>query len=113
VVNTLAMSVSERTQEIGMLRAVGMVRGGVARMIRLESLVISLFGGVLGVGLGVFLGWAAGELIGSSMTTYELVLPWDRIALFLLLSALIGVLAALWPARRAARLDVLGAIKAD
>jgi putative ABC transport system permease protein len=113
VVNTLAMSVSERTQEIGMLRAVGMVRGGVARMIRLESLVISLFGGVLGVGLGVFFGWAAGELIGSSMTTYELVLPWDRIALFLLLSALIGVLAALWPARRAARLDVLGAIKAD
>jgi putative ABC transport system permease protein len=113
VVNTLAMSVSERTQEIGMLRAVGMERGGVARMIRLESLVISLFGGVLGVGLGVFFGWAAGELIGSSMTTYTLVLPWDRLALFLILSALIGTVAALWPARRAARLDVLGAIKAD
>ncbi|NYV76996.1 FtsX-like permease family protein, partial [Streptomyces sp. UH6] len=113
VVNTLAMSVSERTQEIGMLRAVGMVRGGVARMIRLESLVISLFGGVLGVGLGVFFGWAAGELMGSSLSTYELVLPWARIVLFLLLSALIGVVAALWPARRAARLDMLGAIKAD
>ncbi|MEU9575939.1 ABC transporter permease [Streptomyces chilikensis] len=113
VVNTLAMSVSERTQEIGMLRAVGMVRGGVARMIRLESLVISLFGGLLGVGLGVFFGWAAGELMGGTMRTYELVLPWGRIVLFLLLSALIGVVAALWPARRAARLDMLAAIKAD
>ncbi|GAA3059937.1 hypothetical protein GCM10020000_48590 [Streptomyces olivoverticillatus] len=96
VVNTLAMSVFERSQEIGMLRAIGLDRKGIKRMVRLESLVISLFGGVLGVGLGVFFGWAAGELIGKSLGTYEMVLPWGRIAVFLLIAALVGVLAALW-----------------
>ncbi|MET8567711.1 ABC transporter permease [Streptomyces sp. NPDC004783] len=113
VINTLAMSVFERSQEIGMLRAIGLDRGGIKRMVRLESLVISLFGGVLGIGLGVFFGWAAGELMGSTMATYELVLPWGRMAVFLLLAAVVGVLAALWPARRAARLNMLQAIKAE
>ncbi|MFJ8947387.1 ABC transporter permease [Streptomyces sp. NPDC102395] len=113
VVNTLAMSVFERSQEIGMLRAIGLDRTGIKRMVRLESLVISLFGAVLGIGLGVFFGWAAGELLGTRMATYELVLPWGRIALFLVLAAAVGVLAALWPARRAARLNVLAAIKSD
>ncbi|MGY1498357.1 ABC transporter permease [Streptomyces sp. QTS52] len=113
VINTLAMSVFERSQEIGMLRAIGLDRKGIKRMVRLESLVISLFGGVLGIGLGVFFGWAAGELLGTSMPTYELVLPWARMALFLLLAATVGVLAALWPARRAARLNMLAAIKSE
>ncbi|TPQ21916.1 ABC transporter permease [Streptomyces sporangiiformans] len=111
VINTLAMSVFERSQEIGMLRAIGLDRKGIKRMVRLESLVISLFGGVLGVGLGVFFGWAAGQLLAGKMPTYELVLPWDRMAVFLLLAAVVGVLAALWPARRAARLNMLTAIK--
>ncbi|MFC4327756.1 ABC transporter permease [Streptomyces andamanensis] len=113
VINTLAMSVFERSQEIGMLRAIGLDRKGVKRMVRLESLVIALFGGVLGIGLGVFFGWATGQLVGSKMATYELILPWGRMALFLLLAALVGVLAALWPARRAARLNMLQAIKAQ
>jgi len=113
VINTLAMSVFERSQEIGMLRAIGLDRKGIKRMVRLESLVISLFGGVLGIGLGVFFGWAAGELLGTKMATYELVLPWARMAVFLLLAATVGVLAALWPARRAARLNMLSAIKAE
>jgi putative ABC transport system permease protein len=113
VINTLAMSVFERSQEIGVLRAIGLDRRGVKRMVRLESLVISLFGGVLGIGLGVFFGWAAGELLASRMATYELVLPWGRMAVFLLLAATVGVLAALWPARRAARLNTLQAIKAE
>ncbi|MEU1690403.1 FtsX-like permease family protein [Streptomyces hirsutus] len=113
VVNTLAMSVFERSQEIGMLRAIGLDRGGIKRMVRLESLVISLFGGVLGIGLGVFFGWAAGELVGARMATYELILPWGRMAVFLLLAGVVGVLAALWPARRAARLNMLQAIKAE
>ncbi|MFJ9247827.1 ABC transporter permease [Streptomyces sp. NPDC101776] len=113
VINTLAMSVFERSQEIGMLRAIGLDRKGIKRMVRLESLVISLFGGVLGIGLGVFFGWAAGELIGSKMATYELVLPWARMALFLLLAGTVGVLAALWPARRAAKLNMLSAIKSE
>ncbi|MEE1938550.1 FtsX-like permease family protein [Streptomyces sp. TRM 70361] len=113
VVNTLAMSVFERSQEIGMLRAIGLERLGVKRMVRLESLIISLFGGVLGVGLGVFFGWAAGELLAGPITTYELALPWGRLALFLALAALVGILAALWPARRAARLNMLTAIKTE
>ncbi|MFD4565249.1 ABC transporter permease [Streptomyces sp. NPDC058467] len=113
VINTLAMSVFERSQEIGMLRAIGLDRKGIKRMVRLESLVISLFGGVLGIGLGVFFGWAAGELLGSKMSTYELVLPWARMGIFLLLAATVGVLAALWPARRAARLNMLTAIKSE
>ncbi|MBV2356080.1 ABC transporter permease [Streptomyces sp. J2-1] len=113
VVNTLAMSVFERAQEIGMLRAIGLDRRAVKRMVRLESLVISLFGGVLGIGLGVFFGWAVGRLLGTRMPTYELVLPWDRMALFLVLAGVVGILAALWPARRAARLNMLGAIKAE
>ncbi|GAA3978634.1 ABC transporter permease [Streptomyces plumbiresistens] len=113
VINTLAMSVFERSQEIGMLRAIGLDRRGIKRMVRLESLVICLFGGVLGIGLGVFFGWAAGELLGSSLATYELVLPWARMAVFLLLAATVGVLAALWPARRAGRLNMLAAIKSE
>jgi putative ABC transport system permease protein len=115
VVNTLAMSVHERTQEIGLLRAVGLDRAGVKRMVRLESVVISLFGGVLGVGLGIFLGWAVGKLAASlqGIDFWTLVLPWGRLALSLAVSALVGVVAALWPARRAAKLDVLAAIKAE
>ncbi|OIJ63012.1 ABC transporter permease [Streptomyces mangrovisoli] len=113
VINTLAMSVFERSQEIGMLRAIGLDRKAVKRMVRLESLVISLFGGVLGIGLGVFFGWAAGQLLGTKMSTYELVVPWARMGLFLLLAAVVGVLAALWPARRAARLNMLAAIKSE
>ncbi|MFI0239679.1 ABC transporter permease [Streptomyces sp. NPDC016845] len=113
VINTLAMSVFERQQEIGMLRAIGIDRKGIKRMVRLESLVISLFGGVLGIGLGVFFGWAAGELIGKTMSTYTLILPWGRMGVFLALAAVVGILAALWPARRAARLNMLSAIKAE
>ncbi len=113
VINTLAMSVFERSQEIGMLRAIGLDRRGIKRMVRLESLVISLFGGVLGIGLGVFMGWAVGQLISAHLSTYELVLPWARMGLFLGLAALVGVLAALWPAFRAARLNMLAAIKAE
>ncbi|MGK5638398.1 ABC transporter permease [Streptomyces sp. URMC 126] len=113
VVNTLAMSVFERRQEIGMLRAIGLDRAGIKRMVRMESLVISLFGGVLGIVLGVFFGWAAGEQLATMLSTYELTLPWGRMGLFLLLAAVVGVLAALWPARRAARLNMLSAIKAD
>ncbi|MEV5482276.1 MULTISPECIES: ABC transporter permease [Streptomyces] len=113
VVNTLAMSVFERTREIGMLRAIGLARSGIKQMVRLESVVISLFGAVLGIGLGIFLAWAGGSLVGSSFPTYEMVLPWGRIGLFLLIALVVGVLAALWPARRAARLNMLEAIGAE
>ncbi|MFE4060719.1 ABC transporter permease [Streptomyces sp. NPDC059096] len=113
VVNTLAMSVFERQQEIGMLRAIGLDRRRVKRMIRLEAVVISLFGAVVGVGLGTFLAWAIGQTIKNAIPGYALFVPWDRIALFLALAALVGVLASLWPARSAARLNMLTAIKTE
>jgi putative ABC transport system permease protein len=113
VVNTLAMSVFERQQEIGMLRAIGLDRRRVKRMVRLEAVVISVFGAVIGVGLGSFLGWAIGETIADQIPGYALVLPWGRIGIFLVLAGLVGVLASLWPARNAARLNMLNAIKAE
>lgn len=113
VVNTLAMSVFERQQEIGMLRAIGLDRRRVKRMVRLEAVVISVFGAVVGIGLGSFLGWAIGQTIKSNIPGYALVIPWDRIGIFLGLAALVGVLAAMWPARSAARLNMLNAIKAE
>jgi putative ABC transport system permease protein len=113
VVNTLAMSVFERQQEIGMLRAIGLDRRRVKRMVRLEAVVISVFGAVVGIGLGSFLGWAIGQTIKSELPGYALVIPWDRIGIFLVLAALVGVLAAMWPARSAARLNMLNAIKAE
>ncbi|MFC7309466.1 ABC transporter permease [Streptomyces monticola] len=113
VINTLAMSVFERTREIGMLRAIGLDRKGVKSMVRLESVVISLFGAVLGIGTGIFLAWAGGSLTGAGLPTYETILPWARLGLFLLLALAIGVLAAIWPARRAARLNMLQSINAQ
>ncbi|WP_413797631.1 ABC transporter permease [Streptomyces iranensis] len=113
VVNTLAMSVFERTREIGMLRAVGLQPEQTKRMIRLESVLISLFGALLGIGAGIFLGWAAGKLASGGIQGYEMVIPWGRIAVALAGAALVGVVAGLWPARRAARLNILTALKAD
>ncbi|MEW2526045.1 FtsX-like permease family protein [Streptomyces sp. NPDC047071] len=113
VINTLAMSVFERKHEIGMLRAIGLDRAKVKQMVRLESVVISLFGAVLGVGLGLFLGWVAGDSISGSVKTYTMEIPAGRILLFLAIAAVVGVLAAVWPARSAARLNPLQAIKSD
>lgn len=113
VVNTLILSVLERSREIGMLRAVGLERTRVRGMIRLESLLISLFGTALGIGLGVFFGWAAGAFIRNSINDYEMLIPWNRIALFVALAGVVGVLAAVWPARRAANMNVLTAVKAE
>ncbi|GAA3856650.1 ABC transporter permease [Streptomyces sedi] len=113
VVNTLAMSVFERTREIGLLRAIGLDRTDIRQMVRLESVVICLFGAVLGIGLGTFIAWASGNLTKSSLATYETVLPWVSLRLFLLTALAIGVLAAIWPARRAARLNMLQSINAQ
>ena len=109
IVNTLALAVIERTREIGLLRAVGMGRGQLRRMIRLESVVISLYGASLGLVLGVALGIALTRSL-SGQGIEVLSVPVGRLLLFLTLASSIGVLAALWPARRAARLHVLAAI---
>ena len=83
VVNTLAMSVFERQQEIGMLRAIGLDRRKVKRMIRLEAVVISMFGAVIGIGLGSFLAWAIGQTIKGVHPELRPGLPWGRIGIFL------------------------------
>ncbi|MFE5326805.1 ABC transporter permease [Embleya sp. NPDC056575] len=113
VVNTLAMSVFERTREIGMMRAIGLDRRRTRRVIRLESLIISVFGGLLGVVLGLIAGIGAVKGMARSTKDLTVVIPWDRVLIFLLLAAVVGVLAAAWPARRAANLDVLTALRTD
>ncbi|MFJ9968865.1 FtsX-like permease family protein [Streptomyces avermitilis] len=102
-------------QEIGMLRAIGMRREGIKRMIRLESIVVSLFGSVLGIVVGTFTAWAMGTVFSHSklLSGYTMQIPWERILLFLAAAAAVGVLAALWPAHRAAALNTLQAIRAQ
>ena len=112
IVNTLALSVIERTREVGLLRAVGLSRRQLRTMVRLESMVISLLGAVLGVGLGLAFGVALQRSQADSGIEV-LSVPYAQLIVFVVLAALVGVLAAVWPARRAARLDVLRAITTD
>ncbi|MFJ7911742.1 ABC transporter permease [Kitasatospora sp. NPDC096204] len=113
VVNTMAMSVFERRREIGMLRAIGLDRLGIRRMVRLESLLIALFGGLVGVGLGILVAWAVVGTMADSLKGISTVVPPLQTAGFLLAAAVIGLLAALWPAHRAAKLDILDSIKSQ
>ncbi|WP_310722838.1 FtsX-like permease family protein [Streptomyces sp. N2A] len=113
IANTLAMSVLERRKEIGTLRALGLDRAGVTRMIRLEALLLGTLGATLGTVMGVFLGWALGRTLQESVVGYELVLPWGRLALGVLIALAGALLASLWPARRAARVDIAAATTAQ
>jgi putative ABC transport system permease protein len=109
IVNTLMLSVFERTHEIGLLRAVGMKRRQVKSMIRSEAVIIAVFGALVGIAIGTALGVAfAASLKHQGIT--EIVIPTASLVAFLLLAALLGLAAASWPARRAAKLDVLAAI---
>ncbi|WP_030325982.1 ABC transporter permease [Streptomyces flavochromogenes] len=110
IVNTLAMSVSERTREIGVLRAIGMDRAGVRRMIRLESVTVAAFGTLLGLAGGLFGAWAVGALANGALEGYALALPWGTLLLLCLGSLAIGTAAAAVPARRAAALSPLEAV---
>jgi putative ABC transport system permease protein len=109
IINTQALSVVERRREIGMLRAVGMQRPQVRRTIYLESLLIAVFGAVLGVSLGITFGSLFTRTLRSQGLD-TLSVPWGQAVLFLALAAVVGVLAALWPAFRAARTRPLSAI---
>lgn len=108
IVNTLGLSVFERTREIGLLRAIGMSRARVRRMITLESVAIALLGAVLGMALGLVIGVLLRQTLADNLTS--LGLPLGQLVLFLVVSVVVGVLAAVVPAIRAARLDVLDAI---
>jgi putative ABC transport system permease protein len=112
VVNTLALSVIERTRELGLLRAVGMLRRDVRRMVRWESVVISLYGATAGLVIGVLFGVG---ITGALRTQGigEVVVPVWQLLAFLVLGGVIGVVAAILPARRASRLKVLEAIAAE
>ncbi|MBP1783204.1 putative ABC transport system permease protein [Micromonospora sp. HB375] len=112
IINTLALSVLERTRELGLLRAIGLRRAQTMRMITVEAVVISIFGALLGVVVGTGLGAAVVEALKDEGIT-DLILPWGQMVTFLILAAIIGVVAAVLPAIRAARINVLGAIAHD
>ncbi len=109
IVNTLLLSVLERTHELGLLRAVGMKRRQVRAMIRCESVILAIFGTLIGLVIGTALGVALVSSLRSQGLT-QTVVPIPSLIAFLILAALLGLVAAGWPARRAARLDVLSAI---
>jgi putative ABC transport system permease protein len=109
IVNTLMLSVFERTHEIGLLRAVGMKRRQIRAMIRSEAVILALFGAVIGIIVGTGLGLALVSSLHSQGIT-STVVPVSSLVIFLVLAGILGLIAASWPARRAARLDVLAAI---
>ncbi|MFD0548625.1 ABC transporter permease [Streptomyces rectiviolaceus] len=109
VINTLALSVVERTREIGLLRAIGLARRQLRRMIRLESVVIAVFGALLGLALGLVWGVAAQQVLAlQGMTAFAI--PWTTVVAVVIGSVVVGLAAALLPALRASRMNVLAAI---
>ncbi len=107
IVNTLVLTVFERTRELGMLRAIGMTRRQVRRMIRHESVITALIGGVLGIGLGLVLG----ALLVARVEFIEFTLPVTSLVVFAIAAIVVGIVAAIFPARRASRLNVLEALQ--
>jgi ABC-type antimicrobial peptide transport system permease subunit len=107
IVNTLILTVFERTRELGMLRAVGMTRRQTRRMIRHESIITALIGGVIGIVLGIILG----GLLAARVDFIVFAVPVTQLVIFAVLVILVGIVAAIFPARRAARLNVLEALQ--
>jgi putative ABC transport system permease protein len=112
IINTLALSVIERTREVGLLRAVGLGRSQLRRMVRLESMAISLLGAILGLVMGTVFGIALQRAVADEGLDI-LRIPWVNFIVFLVAAAIVGVLAGALPARRAARLNVLDAITTE
>ena len=109
IANSLFLSIHERTSELGVLRAIGTTKGQVRRMIRYESVITAVIGGVLGIAIGILFAW----LLIRSLSEFdlELSLPAGQLIAFLLLAIVVGVVGSIAPARRAARVDVLEAIE--
>lgn len=112
IANALALSTHERTRELGLLRAVGMTRAQLRTSVRWESVIIAVLGTVLGLGLGLFFGWAMVQAL-ESKGVERFAVPVGQLALVVVIAGLAGVVAALKPASRAAKLDVLAAISTE
>jgi putative ABC transport system permease protein len=109
IVNTLGLSIYERIRELGLLRAVGMSKRQVKRMVRVEAVIIAVLGALLGLVVGILFGWALQRAL-SDVGIDQLAIPIVQLVLMLIVAALIGVIAAILPARRASRINVLEAI---
>ena len=107
IINTLVLTVFERTRELGMLRAIGMTRRQVRRMIRAESVITALMGGVIGIVLGLILG----GLLAARIDFIVFALPWTQVIIFAVAAVIVGLVAAIFPARRAGKLNVLEALQ--
>ena len=109
MVNTLVLSVYERTRELGMLRAVGMTKRQARRMVRHESVITALIGAALGLPLGIFLA----ALVTRALQEFDVrfSIPWGQLIVFAIIAVIVGILAAIMPARRAAKLNVLRALQ--
>ncbi|TCC28994.1 ABC transporter permease [Kribbella speibonae] len=107
IVNTLVLTVFERTRELGMLRAIGLTRGQVKRMIRQESVMTALIGAVIGIVLGLVLA----SLLAARLDEISFTVPAGQLVAFAVVSVVVGIIAAIWPARRAAKLDPLEALQ--
>ena len=112
IANTLALSVFERTRELGLLRAVGMSKRQTRRMVRWEAAIVSLFGAVLGVAVGIAFGLAAASALPESFLS-EVAIPVGTLLILVLVAMFAGLLAAIFPARRAGKLDILEAIASE
>ncbi|MEX2406159.1 MAG: ABC transporter permease, partial [Actinomycetota bacterium] len=109
VMNTLFLSIYERTRELGLLRAVGLTRRQTRSMVRWEAVIISIMGALFGVVIGIAFGWALQQALASEGFS-ELGIPGGQIVVYVVLAAVLGVFFAIFPARRAAKLNVLRAI---
>jgi putative ABC transport system permease protein len=112
IANTLALSVFERTRELGLMRAVGMSRRQLKRMVRWESVIVSVFGALLGIAVGVLLGAALANALPESLIS-TVAIPYGTLVTLVIVAIVSGMLAAAFPARRASKLDILGAIAAS
>ena len=112
ITNTLALSIFERTRELGLLRAIGMTRRQLRATVRWEAMIIALFGTVLGLSIGLFFGWSLVHALADKGFS-AFVVPAGSLVVVAAIAAIAGVAAAVLPARRAARLDVLGAIATE